>query len=484
MTPSISSSAQVQAPSQTVEDLGKLVKQKFPGSYDSLSDVDVGVKVKAKYPQYAQFADMPAVTATTVNKKLQPSRTKSGFLPGAMNLPRNASKEDIEADRSYREALHHRADTRGMDEITFGLGASQLTTRALMGSAPFWSTIAQTGKKAATGVATGAAVGYGARKAAKAVGLPEWAADSIAGIASIYGASKGEQAIEFWQKAESPSINKFLQWVAKGRPTLTPMVPGKGTAVKYGGPTEQQFSPPNRLTPRKPGWTAPEPEAPTPFPKGKGTNTKYGGPTEPEYSGSSEPVKRIFGKPARKLGPMSPEAPAEPVVPKAPKPFKKGPGRNMPKYGGPAEPEYGPAPSRVVKQAGVRPQPPVAEEGGEGLVDPSGKPITSTSTARYKTTEPQPQTGLSSRELNPGKVINTQAEAKNLAFAKRFKSVGMTPERIQNMTESEYEQYRLALNAERKAAGLSQFEKPRPGVNRRSFAELKADIIRAMKGTQ
>jgi hypothetical protein len=380
-----------------------------------------------------------------MNNPLQPSRTKSGFLPGAMNLPRNASKEDIEADRSYREALHHRADTRGIDELTYGLGASQLTTRALMGSGPFWSTIAQTGKKAATGVATGAAVGYGARKAAKAVGLPEWAADSIAGIASIYGASKGEQAIEFWQKAESPSVNKFLQWVAKGRPTLTPTAPGKGTAVKYGGPAE------------------------------------------PEYGTTSgRPVKRVFGKPARKLGPMSPEAQPEPIVPKAPKPFKKGPGRNMPKYGGPTEPEYGPAPSRVVKRSTPQPPQPAAEDAAEGLVDPSGKPLTptGTSTARYKTTEPQPQAGFSSRELNPGKVINTQAEAKNLAFAQRFKSVGMTPERIQNMTESEYEQYRLALNAERKAAGLSQFEKPRPGVNRRSFAELKADIIRAMKGTQ
>lgn len=45
---------------QTVEDLGKLVKSKYPGSYDSMADAEVGQKVKAKYPEYSQFADMPS----------------------------------------------------------------------------------------------------------------------------------------------------------------------------------------------------------------------------------------------------------------------------------------------------------------------------------------------------------------------------------------------------------------------------------------
>jgi hypothetical protein len=296
------------------------------------------------------------------------------------------------------------------------------------------------------------AVGVGVEKLGEHVGLPWWVSMPAGILAG--GLASGSGSIIQRLKALPPEERKQafdkaatkLPWgIGKLREAWNELFPGPhpyeptrpnpaiAAKMKFGGPAEQQFSPPNRLTPRKPGWTAPEPEAPTPFPKGKGTNTKYGGPTEPEYSGSSGPVKRIFGKPARELGRMSPEAPPEPVVPKAP----------------------------------------------SGTSGTSG-----TSTARYKTTEPQPQAGFSSRELNPGKVINTQAEAKNLAFAERFKSVGMTPERIQNMTESEYEQYRLALNAERKAAGLSQFEKPRPGVNRRSFAELKADIIRAMKGTQ
>ena len=58
---------------ETVEDLGKLVKKKYPGPYDSLSDADLGRKVKTKYPQYAQFADIPDQPKTPPNK-----------LPGAM----------------------------------------------------------------------------------------------------------------------------------------------------------------------------------------------------------------------------------------------------------------------------------------------------------------------------------------------------------------------------------------------------------------
>ena len=42
----------------TVEDLGKKMKEKFPGQYDDLSDIDLGRKAKQKYPQYADFADV------------------------------------------------------------------------------------------------------------------------------------------------------------------------------------------------------------------------------------------------------------------------------------------------------------------------------------------------------------------------------------------------------------------------------------------
>lgn len=45
-------------PLQTVEDLGKLVKKKYP-VYNQLSDVDLGRRVRAKYPAYNQFLNMP-----------------------------------------------------------------------------------------------------------------------------------------------------------------------------------------------------------------------------------------------------------------------------------------------------------------------------------------------------------------------------------------------------------------------------------------
>ena len=101
-----------------------------------------------------------------------------------------------------------------------------------------------------------------------------------------------------------------------------------------------------------------------------------------------------------------------------------------------------------------------------------------TSQAGYKSS---PHSGSTSRELDPGKVINAQAEAKNIAMAKRFKSLNMTPEEVEAMTETEFNAHRLEENVERKAQGLPQMERPRPGVNRRSFDELKADIARTMR---
>lgn len=42
----------------TVQDLGRLVKAKYPGKYDSIPDDEVGRRVKAKYPAYASFEDI------------------------------------------------------------------------------------------------------------------------------------------------------------------------------------------------------------------------------------------------------------------------------------------------------------------------------------------------------------------------------------------------------------------------------------------
>ena len=43
-----------------IRELGRLVKAKYPGSYDSLDDAELGRRVKAKYPgAYDQFVDTP-----------------------------------------------------------------------------------------------------------------------------------------------------------------------------------------------------------------------------------------------------------------------------------------------------------------------------------------------------------------------------------------------------------------------------------------
>jgi hypothetical protein len=99
--------------------------------------------------------------------------------------------------------------------------------------------------------------------------------------------------------------------------------------------------------------------------------------------------------------------------------------------------------------------------------------------ARYTSTAQSGQT--SSREIDLGRVGEAQAKVKDMAVAKYFQNAGVSVEDVGKMTESEYRQYLKVINADRKAKGLGQFDPPRPGPNRRSFAELKADIVRAMK---
>lgn len=52
---------------ETIIDLGRKVKAKYPGEYDDLSDDDVGRKVKAKFPgAYDDFSDVSAASASVV----------------------------------------------------------------------------------------------------------------------------------------------------------------------------------------------------------------------------------------------------------------------------------------------------------------------------------------------------------------------------------------------------------------------------------
>lgn len=56
---------------ETIIDLGKKVKSKYPGQYDDLSDDEVGRRVKAKYPDaYGDFVDIPAKPAEPAPAKV------------------------------------------------------------------------------------------------------------------------------------------------------------------------------------------------------------------------------------------------------------------------------------------------------------------------------------------------------------------------------------------------------------------------------
>jgi hypothetical protein len=61
---------------QTINDLGRLVKSKYPGQYDDLNDDELGRKIKAKFPgSYDDFSDV-----STLSKSISDSRSWSEKL--------------------------------------------------------------------------------------------------------------------------------------------------------------------------------------------------------------------------------------------------------------------------------------------------------------------------------------------------------------------------------------------------------------------
>lgn len=69
-------------PEQTIEDLGKLVKNKYP-AYSSMPDIEVGKRVKAKYPDaYGHFkdVDLPALPGQTNQTSQGPKVAPPGEL--------------------------------------------------------------------------------------------------------------------------------------------------------------------------------------------------------------------------------------------------------------------------------------------------------------------------------------------------------------------------------------------------------------------
>jgi hypothetical protein len=170
---------------------------------------------------------------------------------------------------------------------------------------------------------------------------------------------------------------------------------------------------------------------------------------------------------------------------------RPGTGSTVKKFGGTAEP------GRDLPRSGSKPagkaakweggsireqkanEPPTWETVGKETSAPENvsRGTSVESETRYSSTAEGGQT--SSRNLDLGKVGEVQAKAKDLAAARRFKETGLTREKIKNMTEAEWDAHRVEINKIRKAKGQPQLERLREGPNRRTFAELKADFLRA-----
>ncbi len=120
---------------QTVEDLGKAVKAKYPGQYDTVPDAELGARTKMKYPgSYDQFVDLGtsnpkvpiSVTANPVSSLVN-RQTKLG------SDPRGISINDVLADIT---PLLRTGASASVGAIT-GAGGSLIGLPGLGGAAGF-----------------------------------------------------------------------------------------------------------------------------------------------------------------------------------------------------------------------------------------------------------------------------------------------------------------------------------------------------------
>lgn len=90
-----------------VAELGKRVKAKYP-EYADLSDVEVGRKVKAKYPEYGDFADVSDA----------PQKSVGGFIENAWNSAKKAGGQ-------IKSAVEHPLDTYNAMEPILDVATGQ-----------------------------------------------------------------------------------------------------------------------------------------------------------------------------------------------------------------------------------------------------------------------------------------------------------------------------------------------------------------------
>lgn len=245
----------------TVEDLGRKVKAKHPGSYDDIPDAELGRKVKAKFPgSYDDFADAPAKLgmgdlqaseapppAPPPDAPVSESIARGGLQGATLGwgdeaaagiaalLPftdREAAKGDTIGKRYDAARTFYRAKNANAEganpKAYFGAQIAGATAPTLLGGAPL------TGAKAAAiaagqGVAQGA--GYSdaedgsalARDSALggALGLAGYGAGAVVGKArSSLAAAGARRAGAARDRAGSQAADEVAEQIASARGQL------------------------------------------------------------------------------------------------------------------------------------------------------------------------------------------------------------------------------------------------------------------------
>lgn len=102
---------------ETIVDLGRKVKAKYPGQYDDLDDAEVGRRVKAKYPgDYDDFVEAPATTTQQEGGVAPDALSRFFSSLGAMINPLPAIQEYANRPSQWKAASDVMGTQRGTPE--------------------------------------------------------------------------------------------------------------------------------------------------------------------------------------------------------------------------------------------------------------------------------------------------------------------------------------------------------------------------------
>ena len=237
-----------------VSELGKLVKQKYPGSYDSMDDVSLGKMVQQKYPgSYDQYSAEPAVKASLSATQLAPGVPIPGMpqapkvnmqyhgpIPQRFADIRYATEEEVAAAKQQDAADFYagRAAQPGQSAMEQGysqmrdaksgsdvaMGASNFARGFGQGMAPVM--LASLGGSVASipgtfnklkavgqvfgGAVMGGAAGAGAEAGLQAMGVPDGYAQAGGDVASIV-APAGAFKLYDYLAGKLPTIGPFIK---------------------------------------------------------------------------------------------------------------------------------------------------------------------------------------------------------------------------------------------------------------------------------